>query len=212
MDRRPRRRWWPRYHFCMTAAVVDRTKNGRPIDTNSVPQQPQRRAARVPEVATAATAMGSTISGSNSSSDVHHDVSPNPEILGRAVRVGVADQQHGLEEDEAGVPDRRRPAEAGQQNPRDHRLHEEHEKGAHEQRGRKKPHESTRSSALGDGDAGCPRQSRTGNDQGIAHERAPTKKRATSTGPIAVGFRPNRPGSRRRDRVRHDRSDIQRRI
>jgi hypothetical protein len=48
------------------------------------------------------------------------------------VGVEVAEQQGGLEEDHAGVPDRRRPPEQGEQQFAHQRLHQEQQQGADE--------------------------------------------------------------------------------
>ena len=47
--------------------------------------------------------------------------------------IAVTRQQSGLEENHAGIPDRRRPAKPRQDHLGDHRLEEEHQRGADEQ-------------------------------------------------------------------------------
>jgi hypothetical protein len=57
---------------------------------------------------------------------------PRLEPVAQRVGVEVAEQQGGLEEDHAGVPDRRRPPEQGEDHLADHRLDEEQEERADE--------------------------------------------------------------------------------
>jgi hypothetical protein len=52
------------------------------------------------------------------------------------MRIGIAEQQHGLEKAHAGVPHIRRTAEMRQHHLADHRLHQEQQAGADEQRHR----------------------------------------------------------------------------
>ena len=59
---------------------------------------------------------------------------PRPEPPGRRVGVKVPRKERGLEEHDTGVPDGRRAAQHRQQNPGDHRLDEEQERGADEDR------------------------------------------------------------------------------
>jgi hypothetical protein len=110
--------------------AAESTKNGRPTD------------AAAPA---AATPSGWACSGAaeatrdrqdrQRSHDEHH-VEPQPAAQrqpgGGTVRVGVAGEQHGLEEHETGVPDRRSGAELRQQAFANHRLHEEQQAGAEE--------------------------------------------------------------------------------
>src|SRR5438067_6656997 len=59
------------------------------------------------------------------------------EAARQPMRIGIAEQQHGLEKAHAGVPHARRTAEARQDHLADHRLYQEQQAGADEQRDRK---------------------------------------------------------------------------
>ena len=64
-----------------------------------------------------------------------------PETADGGMSVGVSGQKQRLKEDHAGGPGRRRPAQKRQHHFSDHRLHEEQEKGADEERdGEKQGH------------------------------------------------------------------------
>ena len=58
------------------------------------------------------------------------------ETCRQPMRIGIAEQQHGLEKAHAGVPHVRRAAEMRQHHLADHRLHQEQQAGADEQRDR----------------------------------------------------------------------------
>ena len=60
------------------------------------------------------------------------------ERAGRGVRVGVADQERGLKEDGAGVPERGHAADVREEHARDHRLYSEEQRGPEQRRGREK--------------------------------------------------------------------------
>ena len=82
--------------------------------------------------------------------DVQRCVAPDAESC-RAVRIRVAAQQDGLEEDQARVPHRRGAAEQRQHQARDHRLDEEHQKRAQKNRRAEKRRQLTRAVTDGGG-------------------------------------------------------------
>ncbi len=88
--------------------------------------------------------------------DVQRCVAPDAESR-RAVRIRVAAQQDGLEEDQARVPHRGGAAEQRQHQARDHRLDEEHQKRAQKNRRAEERRQLTRTPSL---DVGGDREGR----------------------------------------------------
>ena len=74
--------------------------------------------------------------GGSENGDVDRRLRESAKTGRQPMRIGIAEQQHGLEKAHAGVPHARRTAEARQDHLADHRLHQEQQAGADEQRRR----------------------------------------------------------------------------
>ena len=123
-----------------SAAAAGRSSRRRRRAGRRRRQEPEQPGARVrrPRAANRATsardAQGQEGEGEQQQPGVQDRLAADPEQGRRRVGVGVSGQQGRLEEDHAGVPDRRRAAQQGQHHLGDHRLDEEQQRGADEHR------------------------------------------------------------------------------
>jgi hypothetical protein len=74
---------------------------------------------------------------------MHQHLRPRLQIAHDRMGIQIPEQQHHLEKQQAGGPDRGRSAEPGQNNLRDHRLHLEQQERGNENREGVEKHELT---------------------------------------------------------------------
>ena len=96
-------------HCCRSGAVADSAKNGRPTVHGQCPKQPPpwTGAAGLSDL----NRHRQRDARDDQHADVHRPLPPRRHTCAQRMGVEISEQQHGLEEDHAGAPDRRAAAE-----------------------------------------------------------------------------------------------------
>ena len=136
--------------------VVVRMKAGRPTRTNRI--RSRSSAGGSVSIRRPATCAGATTRAANPSpaSAMWTRRAPLAQARDRHVPVEIARQQHGLEEEQRGGPDGRRPAEDRQHQPPDERFDAEQEEGRQPDRDRERQGRAQQGARCGQGASGHP--------------------------------------------------------